>query len=428
MEPGAITERFGHRTVKEKWALRRLLAYETGRPNSLLIRSEGKYDLRRRAERKLRRRVREALANQGFSTSKEGLGTLSPVSKDSLRQLHSAARVEKYSSSLPFIRRCEEHLLGYFANGDEIDVKAVRPWIQVVPSESDESDLFRYACLLWSVPVSGGFGRRTRFLVWDENNGKLIGLYALGDPVYNLRCRDAWIGWDHRTRSRRLYNVMDIFVLGAVPPYNLLLGGKLVALAAASDETRETIRRRYAGNKTIISGVQKDPRLALLTTGSALGKSSLYDRIRCDGRLVFRRIGTSQGYGHFHLNNGLFEALRTYLDGTVRGKASSYKFGMGPNWRMRTSREALENLGLSGDLLRHGIRREIYVVPLAPECSPFLRGETNALAHYSLPFEQASAYWEQRWLLPRADRKPEYREFRRTSVSRLVRDLGGAKL
>jgi len=220
---------------------------------------------------------------------------------------------------------------------------------------------------------------------------------------------------------------MDIFVLGAVPPYNLLLGGKLVALAAASDETRETIQRRYTGNKTIISGVEKDPRLALLTTGSALGKSSLYDRIRCDGRLVYRRIGTSEGYGHFHLNNGLFEALRTYLDATVRGKASSYKFGMGPNWRMRTSREALENLGLSGDLLRHGIRREIYAVPLAPECSSFLRGETSALTHYSLPFEGASAYWKQRWLLPRADRKPEYKEFRRTSVPRSVRDLGGAK-
>jgi hypothetical protein len=36
------------------------------------------------------------------------------------------------------------------------------------------------------VPVSNGFGRRLRYLVWDEHNDKLIGLIAIGDPVFNL--------------------------------------------------------------------------------------------------------------------------------------------------------------------------------------------------------------------------------------------------
>jgi len=37
--------------------------------------------------------------------------------------------------------------------------------------------------------VSRGYGRQ-RFLIWDQSNEKLIGLIALGDPVFNLRVRD----------------------------------------------------------------------------------------------------------------------------------------------------------------------------------------------------------------------------------------------
>ncbi len=105
-------------------------------------------------------------------------------------------------------------------------------------ADTIESELFRYACLLWSVPVSQGFGRRVRFLVRDKQNGKLVGIFALGDPVFNLRCRDGFIGWSSGDREKRLYNVMDIFILGAVPPYNSLLCGKLIALLAASNEVR----------------------------------------------------------------------------------------------------------------------------------------------------------------------------------------------
>ena len=33
--------------------------------------------------------------------------------------------------------------------------------------------------------LSNGFGRRLRFLVWDNHNGKLIGIIAIGDPGAN---------------------------------------------------------------------------------------------------------------------------------------------------------------------------------------------------------------------------------------------------
>jgi hypothetical protein len=108
--------------------------------------------------------------------------------------------------------------------------------------------------LHWSIPVSMGYGRRLRFLVLDRAHGdKLIGLIGLADPVFALAARDRWIGWDVETRTRALTNVMDAFVLGAVPPYSTLRAGKMVALLATSGVVRDTFRIRYAHRTTLIS-------------------------------------------------------------------------------------------------------------------------------------------------------------------------------
>ena len=61
--------------------------------------------------------------------------------------------------------------------------------------------------------------------MWDNHNGKLIGIIAIGDPVFNLSVRDNLIDWDAQARGKRLVNIMDAYVLGALPPYNALLGG-----------------------------------------------------------------------------------------------------------------------------------------------------------------------------------------------------------
>jgi Domain of unknown function (DUF4338) len=44
-------------------------------------------------------------------------------------------------------------------------------------------------------------GGRLRYLLWDEHNEKLIGLIAIGDPVFNLSVRDNLIGWNVRDRG-----------------------------------------------------------------------------------------------------------------------------------------------------------------------------------------------------------------------------------
>jgi hypothetical protein len=80
-------------------------------------------------------------------------------------------------------------------------------------------------------------------------------------------------------------------------------------------------------------------------------------------------------------------------------------------------------LGLDPELLRHGVAREIYVMPLAFDCRDFLCGVVEDV-HVDLPkaHEIASAALE-RWVLPRAARRPEYKEFDRSMILTKLRPV-----
>ena len=240
-----------------------------------------------------------------------------------------AHRWESLERHRSFIEAYGRKLVDHIANGDEIDPASIDPELVEVTRNSQDSRLFRFACLLWSIPVSQGFGRRIRFLVRDRQNGRLIGLFALGDPVFNLSARDDLIGWNHKDRSDRLAHVMDAYVVGAVPPYSHLIGGKLVAALMASTKVTQVYERKYLGRETVIRKKKNRARLVLLTTTSALGRSSLYNRLSLPGDLRFLKIGKTKGFGHFHLSGEIFESLREYLEVVDHPYASGNRFGMG---------------------------------------------------------------------------------------------------
>jgi len=225
------------------------------------------------------RSIHRHLSDLGFSRNGGRYVVQGDISKEKIRLLHSTQREETLLQSRQFVDTHGPKLIEHFASGTQIDPLSIDPELVEVTSKSFESSLFRFACLLWSVPVSRGFGRRLRFLVRDRQNGCLIGLFALGDPVFNLSARDNWIGWTNEARKDRLVHVMDAYVVGAVPPYSQLIGGKLVAALMASKEVKKAYDRKYLGREAVISRKANRARLVLLTTTSALGRSSLYNRL-----------------------------------------------------------------------------------------------------------------------------------------------------
>lgn len=320
-----------------------------------------------------------------------------------------------------FIKRTWPSLNHFFPDGSEVDAACLRPRLELVHSDTWQSELFRLTCLTWSVPVSRGYGRRMRFLVWDDSNGKLIGIIALGDPVFNLKVRDDWIGWTVEQRRQRLVNVMDAYVLGAVPPYNMLLGGKLVACLAATAEVRDAFAAKYARSKGVISKKRKRPSLCLITTTSALGRSALYNRLRLNGKQVFQSLGYTSGWGHFHIPERLFQLMREYLSAANDPYADNHQYGDGPDWRLRAVRKVLSLIGMNPDLLRHGITREVFACELAANARDVLRGLAVEPDYTKLPtVATVSELSRERWLIPRATRRPEFRAWRNDALLELL--------
>ena len=373
----------------------------------------------------LRRALEAHLTDLGFSKNGNGYRTPEDLSKQQIRDLHAGHRRETLESQREFIDKEGPSLSEHFADGSALQPAKIEPEIIEVSAGSTEARLFRFATLLWSIPVSRGFGRRLRFLVRDRHTSCLIGLFALGDPVFNLNARDSWIGWSHEDRAARLVHVMDAYVLGAVPPYSLLIGGKMIAALMGSQEVKDAYERKYLGKEGVISQKPNQARLVLLTTTSALGRSSLYNRLVVPGGVRFIRIGETKGFGHFHISGEIFGALRAYLEEEGHPYANGNRFGMGPNWKIRVIRAALHGIGVDGNgILKHGIRREVYAVPLANNFRSVLLGRQESVETKTLPASEISSYCLNRWILPRAGRDDTYKGFSGRSVLSTLQNGG----
>lgn len=373
-------------------------------------------------EANLKRRLRRHLKAIGLQHGANG--ELAPIGsgKDAVRSLHHAQRNDRVRASRDFITNSTNRLLRFFAEGGDIVPEKIAPQLERVGAGTWQGDLFRLAALTWSIPVSNGFGRRLRYLVWDQSNTKLIGLIAIGDPVFNLSARDTLIGWNAQERADRLVSMMDAYVLGAIPPYNMLLGGKLIASLIRSRDIFDDFVSVYGDAEGVISGKSKRARLLAVTTSSALGRSSVYNRLKLGTVTYFKSIGFTGGWGHFHIPDNLFMELRTFLEGAGHPAAKN-RFGEGPNWRLRTTRQALEALGFRGDMLRHGIRREVFLCTLAENALSLLRnGDGEPDLSSLLSVDEVSRLSLDRWILPRARRRPEYRAWRHQDLEALLKE------
>ena len=357
----------------------------------------------------------------------EGGRSNAVLDKSAIRTIHHVHRKTAGQRIRRALGKKLDAFMDEIANGDEVDPEKIRPELIEARSGTRTGDLFRFATLLWSIPVSQGYGRRLRFLVKDKQNGKLIGLFALGDPVFNLKCRDDWIGWDQAARREKLVNVMDAYVVGAMPPYAELLGGKLVTSLIASKEVAALFNQRYGDLPGTISRRRKKARLVLITVTSALGRSSIYNRLKLRGPnqatdeeqsetvvVELRRLGETIGYGHFQIPDDLFSQLRQVLREDGHRYVDGHQFGNGPNWRIRVLRVGLKTIGLEPNtVLKHGIQREVYAMPVASNAKEYLAGRVAEPEFDHRTVKEISGLARDRWVVPRAVRRPEYRRFRR---------------
>jgi hypothetical protein len=239
--------------------------------------------------------------------------------------------------------------------------------------------------------------------------------------------------------------IADLTVCGAIPPYNELLMGKLVALMAVSPEIVAAYRSRYEGVPSIIASsmagrpIVRPADLVLVSTTGLYGvRPSQYDRLSMPAesigaapgaalRYVHLDAGT-MGWGTFHFSDKTVGALQKWLIASTGQRRVTYSYGEGANPRLRLLREALASLGLKPEeLLFHGLSKSLYVCSLVNNPRRYLLG-MDTQPDYILPSETPrdttnaiAAWWLQRWVKPRIARDEVLTRVRRASLTRPVR-------
>lgn len=289
------------------------------------------------------------------------------------------------------------------ANGKDVLRSKIKPVFEICETPKQHA-LFRVFRYYWSSPYSDYVGRRIKIIVRDEGlpNRPVIGIAALGSPIIHIPERDEWIGWDIKKRTKNLIYTMDAYIIGALPPYNELLGGKLISYLMASDELRNIYEKKYKDKITLIEK-RTACKLAGIFTTSLYGNSSQYNRLKYKDKVLYQHIGKTKGFGTLHLSQETINTMISYLKSKNINIAN--KFGDGPSWTMRVIREAGERLGFDAEfLLKHSFKRNIYFVPLAKNSVEFLNGDQTKLKPYKYPLNTLARYWKTRWLENRKKR------------------------
>jgi len=221
-------------------------------------------------------------------------------------------------------------------------------------------------------------------------------------------------------------SMADIIVCGAVPPYNPILGGKLVSMLAASPEVVGAYKKRYAkAVSEIASGtagrpIVRSPELVFLGTTSLYGVgSSQYNRLKLPAELLggpkgksieYVKLGKSRAFGTSHFSNATVQSLVSLVQHKTGGQRVNSIFGEGVSPKLRKIRDGLDLLKFpTEDLLRHGRKRIIYGIPLATNLRNYLLGMEETPEYlFRVSGEEAtnkvSAWWRGRWLANRIER------------------------
>ena len=181
----------------------------------------------------LQRDIHRHLLSLGFSKNGSGYFVDGELSKQKIRNLHAAQRLGILEQRRAFVETHGSELAEHFASGNQVDPVLIDPELVEVRPESLDSRLFRFASLLWSVPVSQGFGRRLRFLVRDRQNGLADRLVKPGGRISLVLPVTALFGESWREIRQMLASRYEVeFVVSSHDP-NLLSMSYDTAIAKA---------------------------------------------------------------------------------------------------------------------------------------------------------------------------------------------------
>lgn len=351
-------------------------------------------------KQKLKRRI--SAAHKKFQRAVSG------GDKNAIRQLHVLSKNLVSQDIYPDIWQLYNKHFDKFLSGRELDPERIQPSLKLVEAGSDWEEIFKVVRHTWSIPYSKGYGRRMRFIVYDEYHESVIGVLGFQSPSADLACRDKLFSCPNKQKLDLVNRTMDAFTIGAIPPYSNILGGKLVAGLVASDDIRRAYWKQYGGKHTIMQGNAIEQPLIAVTTTSVFGRSSIYNRLKYKNRVLAEPIGFTKGFGTIHLEE-FYSDIQKLLY-SENGEYISGGYGNGPKIRWQNYVRALSILGLPSSYLEHGLQREVYLFRFINDLEIGMAGGEFG-SHINLSVNEFADYWKERWALPRSKRTESWKEF-----------------
>lgn len=355
---------------------------------------------------KLRNKIIDSLKSQGFKVNPH----LRPKKneKDTLRRIHKQKRNEQLKLHRNFLLDNFEEIKQFSVSGEDLSPEKIDLKLIEVKSDSIASRIFLWWNLIWwSLPFDKSIGRQMRFILWDDYHNAPFGLVGLQSPPLKSSVRDNFLGLNQKNIDYWINQSMYGQRIGALPPYNELLGGKMVALSLVSNELREIYTKKYDDKKTLLEKRKIPNRILFTTTTSAYGKSSVYERLAYNGMPVSKFIGYTSGSGTFHLPESIYEEMLLFLQ--QKGIDTKRGYGTGPSRKLKLVDMAFNRLKIP-TFTFHNIKRGYYLFPNAINLRNVLHKKDKPV-WYDRPFMELTNFWKERWCIPRSNRVDTWRQF-----------------
>lgn len=236
-------------------------------------------------------------------------------------------------------------------------------------------------------------------------------------------------------------SMLELNVCGAIPPYNEVLGGKLVALLAVSPQIVEDYRKRYGGRKSEIASKLKGEDVCRPADLVYVGTTSLYsigssqynrlkipkDAIDAKMNIQWKKLGSTTGYGTLHISRATALCLKEVMG---ENNKINHIFGEGPSPKMRLLAASIRDLLETSyedtkEFTKHAMSRIVYGAKLACNTSSYMLGVDRDPVFYFAEEDSAVGtssiirFWQHRWLAHRIAYLPIFdrlRSFDKTAI------------
>ncbi|MDC3116620.1 DUF4338 domain-containing protein [Alphaproteobacteria bacterium] len=234
--------------------------------------------------------------------------------------------------------------------------------------------------------------------------------------------------------------IVDLNVCGAIPPYNHIITGKLVALACASSELQEFYSQKYEKIPGEISSyiagrkIYRSTKLEIMTTTSIYGKyPSQYNRLKLSSNdypeikfdLNLEQLNLTRGKGTLHFSSETSKIFKDFFKSEKGFSQVNGVFGEGTSPKLRNIATVLSMLNLPAEwIMTHNQKRMFLGMEINKDAKKNLCNIFSNNDKTNKPrFVDIARCWLDRWVVNRLNRSDVLEKIKQENFGKLSKSI-----